>query len=134
MPVPADDDLAEPAGVFENETALAVRRVVAVQIEEALVAFVRQCVEVFQITRPAGKARLQPFAGRQVAHRPVNLAHVDVVQLIAAFIVSNQDAVVVGKVTHGGNRVGRRVSELRRWTALDRLAVGVEDAARVGAN
>ena len=80
---------------------------------------------------PAGKARVQLLAWREVLRRAVLAAHVDVAELVAAFVAGVEEAAVVGKIRGREDGVGRRARQRLGLSARRRDGVGVPDARAV---
>src|SRR5260370_14197404 len=127
----ADRDPGKSLRILEEERAFVGCRVVAIDVEEALVAFVALDVKMSQIIGPPGEARFEVLARSQIAYVAVQLANVQVVQLVAALVLTGQDPVIVRKIVDANDRIGPRVGQFRKWAASDPLTVGIEDAARV---
>jgi len=74
---------------------------VGVDIEEPGVALVGQHESLRAVVAETGEVGLEVFAGRQVALAAVGLDDDEVVQLVAALVAGDQDAVVGGEIPDG---------------------------------
>ncbi|MNY13205.1 hypothetical protein D3C86_1463250 [compost metagenome] len=119
------------AGVLEDQLPLVGASVIGVEVEDLGVALVAGQPEGLAIVAEADEARLQLVAGRQVAQRPIRLAHIDVGQFVAAPIRRHQNAATIGEIALGEGGVGRRSGQRHGIAARDRQGVGVEHAALV---
>ncbi|MNX96639.1 hypothetical protein D3C86_1289620 [compost metagenome] len=119
------------ARVLEHQLPLIGGRVIGVDVEGGSVAFVAGQPEGLAVVAEADEASLDLVARRQVAQRPVGLAHIDVGQLVAALIRRHQDAAAVGEIALGEGGVGGRGGQGHGIAARDGQGVGVEHAGLI---
>ncbi len=106
-------------------------RVAAVDVEEPRVALVRDDVERMAVGCPAQEIRLQLRPGREVLLGAIGANHVEMVQLVAALVSSDQDAIVVRKERDRSHRVGGGLRHGRSVSAGDWNGIGVVDPGAV---
>ena len=128
-PAPVARDVAdlEALVVLVHQGPLVGLCVVAIEVEELRIALVSLDPKGRPIAAPAVELRLQLFARRQIPLFAVRLAHVEVVELVAALIVRVENAVAVrevrdrvGRVRRRGRQRSRRPTRIRNRNRLRR--------------
>jgi hypothetical protein len=116
------------AAVPEDHPPFVIVGVIGIEIEGLRVAFVAGDPECLAVRAEALERGLHLAAGRQVLHRSVALADIDVVELVAALVRGEDHPCVVREVARPEGGVVPGLGQRLRGPAAYRQRVGVEYA------